>query len=78
MPRMRETHAAFWMITEALVPPKPNELERTARIGASRACLRQGSEPERGIACSKIDVRRKKLMLQRENANDCFDRARCA
>ena len=73
-----EAHAAFWMITEALVPPKPKELERTARIGASRASFATMFSRERGIAGSKIDVRRQKLMLQRENADDCFDRAGCA
>ena len=31
-----------------------------------------------GIACAKIDVRRQELMLQRENADDRFDRAGCA
>ena len=32
----RQFHAALCKITEALVPPKPNELERTAQTAALR------------------------------------------
>ena len=43
-----QAHAAtVRMITEALVPPKPNELERTVRIGAVARFVRDDVEIER-------------------------------
>ena len=63
------------MITEAFVPPKPKEFDRTVRRPPGWELIRDDVQIQSGISAPEVDVRRQKLILQRENADDRLDRA---
>ena len=63
---------------EALVPPKPNELESTVRILAGRASLATILRSSDSSVSRKLMFGGRNCFAQGEQADDRFDRARRA